>query len=82
MNACIGEQSDDLQGLRVLKPEEAHHNGNGMMKNMKKGEGAALEQEDESVKELVVLAEVKDVGPEEDRASREGTGGEAEEPFP
>lgn len=82
MDRCIREEGDDLQRLRVVKPEKAHDNDNGMVEHMQEGEGPSFQEHDEGVKEFIVLTEVEDVRPEEDSASSGGTGWETEEPLP
>lgn len=82
MDAGVGEESDNLQGLGGFKPEEAHEDDKGVMEDMEEGEGATFEEKDEGIEEFIVFREVEGVRPEEDRARGRGRGGEAEEPKP
>lgn len=76
----VGEQRDDLQGLRVLEPEEAHEHHGGVVEDVEEGERLLPQHHDCRVQELVQLAQVVDVGPEEDPAPGAGAQREAQQP--
>ena len=63
-----------------LEPEVAHEDDEGVVVDVEEVELLLLQNEDEGVEELVELAEVVDVGPEEGAADRLDASWKAEEP--